>query len=64
MIFSHKNLAVSVTVWGKDAVLLRVRWYFQNIVISVYNTCTPLLNNKKYKVDANLDAPDNKRYFG
>ena len=26
---------------------------------SVYNTCTLLLNNKKYNVDANLDAPDN-----
>ena len=27
-------------------------------VISVYNTCTLLLNNEKY-VDANLDATDN-----
>ena len=27
--------------------------------ISVYNTCTLLFNNKKYNVDANLDAPDN-----
>ena len=27
--------------------------------ISVYNTCTLLLTNEKYNVDANLDAFDN-----
>ena len=28
------------------------------MTITVYNTCTRLLNDEKY-VDANLDAPDN-----
>ena len=30
----------------------------RTLSISVYNTCTLLLNNEKY-IDANLDAPDN-----
>ena len=35
-----------------------VTWKLCVSPISVYNTCTPLVNNEKY-VDANLDAPDN-----
>ena len=34
-------------------------FYLYNPCISVYNTCTLILNIKKYNVHANLDAPDN-----
>ena len=29
------------------------------LLFSVYNTCTLLLNHRRYNVDANLDASDN-----
>ena len=43
----------------KITVIYWQRPWLYYYIISVYNTCTLLLNNKQNNVDANLDASDN-----
>ena len=52
---SNYNTHISVKIDYCN--ILRAYMYFILILISVYNTCTLILNNEKY-VNANLDAPD------